>query len=119
MCIRDRAQGAIAQGIGQAMWEGIRYTPDGQPMTGSLMDYALPRSNNMPDLDLDSIETLSDLTPYGLKGIGELPTLAAPVAMPNAVMDALSSVAVHHIDTPLTPEKIWTALRDGVGKRSD
>ena len=101
------------------MWEGIRYTPDGQPMTGSLMDYALPRSNNMPDLDLDSIETLSDLTSYGLKGIGELPTLAAPVAITNAVMDALSSVGVHHIDTPLTPEKIWTALRDGVGKRSD
>ena len=114
-----QAQGAIAQGIGQAMWEGIRYTPDGQPMTGSLMDYALPRSNNMPDLDLDSIETLSDLTPYGLKGIGELPTLAAPVAVTNAVMDALSSAGVRHIDTPLTPEKIWAALRDGAGQPPD
>ncbi|PKB63774.1 MAG: hypothetical protein BZY80_05410 [SAR202 cluster bacterium Io17-Chloro-G2] len=107
-----QAQGAIAQGIGQALWEGMEYTPDGQPLTGSLMDYALPRSSNMPDLDLDSVETLSDLTPYGLKGIGELPTLAAPVAVANAVMDALASAGVRHIDTPLTPEKIWAALRE-------
>ena len=111
-----QAQGAIAQGIGQALWEGMEYTPEGQPLTASLMDYALPRSTNMPSLDLDYVETLSDLTPYGLKGIGELPTLAAPVAIANAVMDALSSAGVRHIDTPLTPEKVWAALR-GVGGR--
>ncbi len=110
-----QAQGAIAQGIGQALWEGMEYTPDGQPLTGSLMDYALPRFTNMPALDLDYIETMSDLTPYGLKGIGELPTLAAPVAVANAVMDALSQAGVRHIDTPLTPEKIWAALRGGGG----
>ena len=106
-----QAQGAIAQGIGQALWEGIEYSPDGQPLTGSLMDYVLPKSSNMPDLELDTVETPSDLTPWGLKGIGELPTLAAPAAVANAVMDALSSANVRHIDTPLTPEKIWMALQ--------
>ncbi|PCI15366.1 MAG: hypothetical protein COB68_12830, partial [SAR202 cluster bacterium] len=104
-------QGAIAQGIGQALWEGMEYSPEGQPLTGSLMDYALPKTTNMPDMDLDTIETLSELTPWGLKGIGELPTLAAPVAVANAVMDALSGLGIRHIDTPLTPEKIWQAMQ--------
>ena len=63
-----------------------------------------------PTLTLDTLETLSPLTPMGAKGIGELPTLAAPVAIANAVMDALAPVGVRHIDTPLTPEKIWQAL---------
>ena len=106
------AQGAIAQGIGQALWEGMEYSPEGQPLTGSLMDYGLPTSMNMPEMELDTVETLSDLTPWGLKGIGELPTLAAPVAIANAVMAALSGLGIRHIDTPLTPEKIWQAMQD-------
>lgn len=110
MLADGQVHGGIAQGIGQALWEGIEYGAEGQPFTGSLMDYALPKSSNMPDLDVDSVETLSDLTPWGLKGIGELPTLAAPPAVANAVMDALSSAGVRHVDTPLTPEKIWRAL---------
>ena len=111
MLAEGQAQGAIAQGIGQALWEGMEYSPEGQPLTGSLMDYALPKTTNMPDMDLDTIETLSELTPWGLKGIGELPTLAAPVAVANAVMDALSGLGIRHIDTPLTPEKIWQAMQ--------
>ena len=106
-----QVHGAIAQGIGQALWEGMVYSPEGQPLTGSLMDYALPKSTNMPELSLDTVETPSDLTGWGLKGIGELPTLAAPVAVANAVMDALSSAGVRDIDTPLTPEKVWQALQ--------
>ena len=112
MLAEGQAQGAIAQGIGQALWEGMEYSSDGQPLTGSLMDYGLPTSTNMPEMELDTIETLSDLTPWGLKGIGELPTLAAPVAVANAVMDALSGLGIRHIDTPLTPEKIWQAMQD-------
>ena len=76
------------------------------------MDYGLPTSMNMPEMELDTVETLSDLTPWGLKGIGELPSLAAPVAIANAVMDALSGLGIRHIDTPLTPEKIWQAMQD-------
>jgi carbon-monoxide dehydrogenase large subunit len=111
MLAEGQVQGGIIQGIGQALLEGMIYSPDGQPLTGSLMDYALPRAGNMPELTLDTMETLSPITPLGFKGIGELPTLAAPVAVVNAVMDALSHAGVRHIDTPLTPEKIWQALQ--------
>ena len=105
-----QVHGAIAQGIGQALLEGMVYSPEGQPLTGTLLDYTLPRASTTPTLTLDTLETLSPLTPMGAKGIGELPTLAAPVAIANAVMDALAHVGVRHLDTPLTPEKIWQAL---------
>jgi carbon-monoxide dehydrogenase large subunit len=106
-----QVHGAIAQGVGQALLEGMVYSPEGQPVTGTLLDYALPRASTTPALTLDTVETLSPLNPLGAKGIGELPTLAAPVAIANAVMDALSHVGVRHLDTPLTPEKIWHALQ--------
>ncbi len=113
MLYDGQIHGAIAQGIGQALWEGMVYDSTGQPLSGSLMDYALPKSIDLPDFDLDSsLETLSPITALGVKGIGELPTLAAPVAIANAVMDALSSAGVKHIDTPLTPQKVWQALQD-------
>ena len=113
MLYEGQIHGAIAQGIGQALLEGMEYDSAGQPLSGSLMDYALPKSIDLPDFELDSsLETPSPITAYGVKGIGELPTLAAPVAIANAVMDALSAAGVRHIDTPLTPEKVWRALRD-------
>ena len=108
--VEGQVHGAIAQGVGQALTEGILYSAEGQPLTGSLMDYALPFANEFPELVLDTFETPSPLTPMGVKGIGELPTVAAPVAVANAVMDALAEGGVRHIDTPLTPEKIWRAL---------
>ncbi|MYC36629.1 MAG: xanthine dehydrogenase family protein molybdopterin-binding subunit [Chloroflexi bacterium] len=114
MLYDGQIHGAIAQGIGQALWEGMVYDSAGQPLSGSLMDYVMPKSIDLPDFDLDSTyETPSPITALGVKGIGELPTLAAPVAIANAVMDALSSAGVKHIDTPLTPEKVWQALKDG------
>jgi carbon-monoxide dehydrogenase large subunit len=88
----------------------VVYTPEGQPLTGSLLDYALPRASGLPTVILETMETPSPTNPLGVKGIGELPTVAAPVAIANAVMDALSSVGVRHIDTPLTAEKVWRAL---------
>jgi carbon-monoxide dehydrogenase large subunit len=106
-----QVHGGIAQGLGQALLEGMVYSPEGQPLTGSLLDYALPRASTTPAFTLDTLETLSPLNPLGAKGIGELPTLAAPVAIANAVMNALSHIGVRHIDTPLTPEKIWQALQ--------
>jgi carbon-monoxide dehydrogenase large subunit len=86
------------------------YTPEGQPLTGSLLDYALPRAGALPQVILETMETPSPTNPLGVKGIGELPTVATLVAVTNAIMDALSSVGVRHIDTPLTAEKIWRAL---------
>ena len=113
MLYDGQIHGAIAQGIGQALWEGMVYDSTGQPLSGSMMDYVMPKSIDLPDFDLDStIETPSPITALGVKGVGELPTLAAPVAIANAVMDALSSAGVKHIDTPLTPEKVWQALQD-------
>ena len=112
MLYDGQIHGAIAQGIGQALWESMVYDYTGQPLSGSLMDYVLPKSIDLPDFDLDSsIQTPSPITALGVKGVGELPTLAAPVAIANAVMDALSSAGVKHIDTPLTPEKVWQALQ--------
>ena len=110
MIVQGQVQGAIAQGIGQALTEGIAYDSDGQPLAASLMDYAIPVAEVMPELILDHVETPSPLTPTGAKGVGELPTVAAPPAVTNAVMDALSHVGVRHIETPLTPEKVWRAL---------
>ena len=110
MLVEGQVHGAIAQGVGQALTEEMVYSADGQPITGSLMDYALPQATEFPNMILDTIETPSPLNPLGAKGIGELPTVATPVAITNAVMDALASAGVRHLDTPLTPEKIWRAL---------
>ena len=110
MLAEGQVHGAFAQGLGQALMEGMEFTPEGQPLTGSFMDYAMPKAQDMPDLTLDTLETLSPLNPLGAKGIGELPTVAAPAAITNAVMDALYSTGVRHIETPLTPEKIWRAI---------
>ncbi len=110
MLAEGQIHGGLAQGLGQALMEGMEFTPEGQPLTGSFMDYAMPKAQDMPDLTLDTFETLSPLNPLGAKGIGELPTVAAPAAITNAVMDALYSTGVRHIDTPLTPEKIWRAI---------
>ena len=110
MIVEGQVHGAIAPGIGQALTEGMAFTDDGQPLTGSLMDYAVPMAANTPVFETATVETPSPLTPTGAKGVGELPTVAAPAAVANAVMAALNGVGVRHIDTPLTPEKIWRAI---------
>ena len=116
MLYDGQIHGAIAQGIGQALLEGMVYDSTGQPLSGSMMDYALPKSIDLPDFELDStLQTPSPITALGVKGVGELPTLAAPAAIANAVMDALSSAGVKHIDTPLTPQKVWQALQEAAG----
>jgi carbon-monoxide dehydrogenase large subunit len=105
--------GGLAQGIGQALcWKTWSIAQRDKPVTGSLLDYALLRASNTSAFILDTLETLSPLNLLGVKGIGELPTLAAPVTIANAVMDALSHVGVRHIDTPLTPGRIWQALQE-------
>ena len=110
LLVQGQVHGGIVQGIGQALWEGMVYSPDGQPLTGSLLDYALPVAAGLPEMVTDTIETPSPMNPLGIKGVGELPTVAAPAAVANAVLDALSSFGVRHIDTPLTSEKIWHAM---------
>ena len=111
LIVDGQVHGAIAQGIGQALMEGMVYSPEGQPLTGSLLDYAIPTAEETPRFITDTVETPSPLTPTGAKGVGELPTVATPVAVANAVLDALSHLGVRHIDTPLTPEKVWRAMQ--------
>jgi carbon-monoxide dehydrogenase large subunit len=109
--LEGQVYGAIAQGLGQALGEGMIYSPEGQPLTGSLLDYPLPRAKDMLELRTATLETLSPTNPLGLKGIGELPTVACPVAIVNAVVDALSGTT-EQLDAPLTSEKIWRALQE-------
>ena len=110
MLVEGQIHGGIAQGIGQALTEGMAYTPDGQPITASLLDYALPRASQIPELIMENMETPSPTNPLGAKGVGSVSTVPAPVAVANAVLDALSDLEVRHLDTPLIPEKIWRAI---------
>ena len=112
MIVEGQIHGGIAQGIGQALIESIVYSEEGQPLTGSLMDYALPRSATIPDLTLDTIDTISPTNPLGAKGIGSVSTVPSPAAIANAVMNAISPSGVRHIDAPYTPERLWRAIRE-------
>ena len=112
MIVEGQIHGGIAQGIGQALTESIVYSEEGQPLTGSLMDYALPRSTTIPDLTLDTVDTISPTNPLGAKGIGSVSTVPSPAAIANAVMNAISPSGVRHIDAPYTPERLWRAIRE-------
>ena len=103
--------GAIAQGLGQALGEGMFYSEEGQPLTGSFLDYVMPRAREILPLHAEAMETPSPTNPLGLKGVGELPTVACPVAVVNAVVDALRDTPVRHLDAPVTQEKIWQAMQ--------
>ena len=110
--LEGQIHGALAQGLGQGLMEAIQYGDDGQPLTGTFMDYSMPTAADMPTLTARTMETPSPINPLGVKGGGELPTVASPVAVANALVDALSSAGIEHLDAPLTPERVWQALRD-------
>jgi carbon-monoxide dehydrogenase large subunit len=115
--LEGQIYGAIAQGLGQALGEAMHYSEAGQPLTGSLLDYPLPHAKDLLELRIATLPTLSPTNALGLKGIGELPTVAAPVALVNAAIDALSGANVPHIDAPLTTEKLWRALHESRTER--
>jgi carbon-monoxide dehydrogenase large subunit len=112
MLVEGQLLGGMAQGFGESMMERIVYDEDGQLVTGSLMDYALPRANDVPAVELTSLATPSPTNPLGAKGVGEAGCIGIPAAIVNAVVDALSPFGVRHLDMPLTPEKIWRAMRE-------
>jgi aerobic carbon-monoxide dehydrogenase large subunit len=107
LLVDGQVQGGIVQGLGQALYEGVVYDENGQLLTGSLMDYALPRAADLPRLQLARTETPTPVNPLGIKGIGEAGTIGSTPAVVSAVVDALAPFGVTHIDMPLTPEKIW------------
>ncbi|HWO05842.1 MAG TPA: molybdopterin cofactor-binding domain-containing protein, partial [Methylomirabilota bacterium] len=102
--------GSLAQGLGQALLEAIVYDGDGQLLTSTLMDYAIPRAEDIPALTIEKMHTPSPRNPLGAKGLGEAGCIAIPPALVNAAVDALAPHGVTHVDMPLTPEKLWSAL---------
>ena len=103
--------GGLAQGIGQALYEEALYDQEGQLLTGTLMDYALPNAEQVPAFVTAIIETPSPINPLGAKGVGEAGCIAAPPAIVNAVLDALTPLGVKTIDMPLKPEKVWALIQ--------
>ena len=112
MIVEGQVHGGVVQGVGPALWEGAVYDEDGQLLTGSMLDYALPRADAFPDITVQSNVTPSPHHPLGLKGIGEAGTIASTPTVYNAVMDALRPLGVTRVDMPLTPEKVWRAIND-------
>ncbi len=110
MIVDGQLHGGIVQGVGQALWEGAHYNDDGQLVTGSLMDYALPKASFFPNIEMDRTITPSPTNPLGVKGAGEAGTIGSAPAVVNAVMDALAPFGVKHLDMPLTPERVWQAM---------
>lgn len=110
--LAGQIHGGIVHGLGNALMEEAIYDEEtGQLLTGTLMDYALPRAEDVPSLGVETIATASPNNFMGLKGVGELPTNGAPAALANAVLDALRPLGIRHLDMPLTPHKIWQALQ--------
>ena len=111
LIVHGQTHGAIAQGVGQAMWEQIYLDPDsGQQLTGSLMDYGIPRADTVPAFRTEIAEVLSPTNPLGIKAGGEGGTTAAPAVVVSAILDALGELGVHDIAMPATPFAIWTAI---------
>jgi carbon-monoxide dehydrogenase large subunit len=112
LIVHGQTHGGAAQGIGQAISEIYHVDPDtGQPHTGSLMDYAIPRSDTLPSFGAEIVEVLSPTNPLGIKAAGEGATTPAPAAVINAIVDALSELGVRDLTMPATPQNIWRAIQ--------
>lgn len=110
LIVGGQLHGGIAQGLAQALYEGAYYNDDGQLLTGSLSDYAIPKASQVPWYELDSTVTPSPVNPMGAKGAGEAGTIASTPAVANAVVDAVRYLGVDNIQMPMTPERIWAAI---------
>jgi len=112
MIVAGQVHGGLAQGIGQALYEHGIYDGSGQLLTGSYMDYAMPRADNFPQFTVDTSVTECTHNPLGVKGCGEAGAIGSPPTVINAIVNALSDYGVSHMDMPATPEKVWRAIHD-------
>ncbi len=120
LLLRGQVQGGVAQGVGQAMIENCVYDADtGQLVTGSLTDYGLPRADDLPAIEFAYNVVPCQTNPLGLKGAGEAGAIGAPPALVNAVADALSPLGIEHIDMPMTPERVWRAIRAATSEAAE
>jgi carbon-monoxide dehydrogenase large subunit len=116
LLVEGQIHGGVVQGLGQGLFEELAYDRDtGQLLAGSFMDYALPRAADVPPLVVDKHEVPTAVNPLGAKGVGEAGTVGALPALMNAVNDALAPLGVRHLDMPVTPERVWRAIRDAGG----
>lgn len=115
MIVEGQVHGGVVQGLGEALQEVAVYDEDGQLLTGTLMDYAIPKASQMPHIEVDHTVTPTDVNPLGVKGVGETGTIASVPTVVNAVCDALAPLGVKHIDKPLTPARVWAAIRRAQG----
>jgi len=113
MLIEGQVHGGIAQAIGQVLYEHVMYDEDGQLVTGTFVDYALPTAAELPSFETDRTETPSPVNSLGVKGVGEAGTIAASPAVVNAVVDALRPLGVTYLNMPLSSERVWTAIQEG------
>ncbi len=112
MIVDGQIHGGVVQGIGQALLEGVAYDESGQMITGSYMDYAMPRADDVPFIETDRTVTPCPHNPLGVKGAGEAGAIGATPALANAVMDAISHIAIRDMQMPLTPERVWRAMQN-------
>jgi carbon-monoxide dehydrogenase large subunit len=113
MLIEGQVLGALAQGVGAATMEELRYDPDtGQLTNGSMMDYFAPTAADLPPFELQHTETPSPVTPFGVRGVGEVGTIPPGAAVANAVCDALADFGVEISRLPITPESVWRAIQE-------
>ncbi len=113
MLVTGQVHGGVAQGIGQALYEGVAYDAEGQLLTASYMDYCLPRADDIPPIEVTLDDSAPCRTnPLGAKGCGESGAIGGPPCITNGVMDALSELGIKTINTPLSPVKVWQAIRD-------
>jgi aerobic carbon-monoxide dehydrogenase large subunit len=119
LLLRGQVQGGVGQGIGQAMLERTVFDPEsGQLVTGSFTDYALPRADDLPPIEFAYNVVPCRTNPLGVKGAGEAGAIGAPPALVNAVVDALAELGIEHLDMPLTPERLWQAIRAAAGSKA-
>ena len=118
MIVEGQIHGGVAQGLAEAFREQMLFGPEGEILTGSLMNYAVPRAGDMPPLVLGETVTPNPFHPLGVKGVGEAGTNVAPAAVANAVMDALAPLHIQHLDMPYTAPKLWKAIREAESKRA-
>jgi carbon-monoxide dehydrogenase large subunit len=110
MIVDGQLHGGIAQGIAQALYEGAVYADNGDLITATMNDYAIPKASMLPPYELDRTVTATTVNPMGAKGAGEAGTIGSTPAVANAVIDALSHLGVRHLDMPYTPERVWRAM---------
>ena len=115
MIVAGQVHGGITQGIGQAMFEEAIYDSDGNMLTGSLLDYPIPTAGDLPNFELSSTVTPTNVNSLGVKGIGEAGTIGSAQTLVNAVIDALEPLGVKHIDMPLRPKRVWAAIQEARG----